>query len=156
MDLAKDAYSLTEFFVKPTDDRGHGDKVAARVPPDLARLIDIIVSSRKYPYRTSSDVLRDFIWRGCSLLAPDLESPEASTILAKLRSIEETLKLSEAGEKLVDMVDGLGLRLLAIDDKDEKKRVVTNVQTNLEEVKSDYWRKRSLKLIRERYGEYLD
>jgi len=155
MKLPIDPYSLEEFFVKPTDEKGHGDKVSARVPPDLSRLVEVIVASKKFPYKTSSDLFRDAIWRLAALLSPHIDSFEGTTIIARLNIMEEILKPYRAGEKLVAEIDSLGLSLLALDSLSEKKRLVGITKENLEQVSSPYWRERALKLLREKYGEYI-
>jgi len=155
-DLPSDPYSLDQFFIKPTDDRGHGDKVQARIPPDLARVVEIVARSGKFPYRTSSDFYRDAIWRLAGLLAPKMETYESNTIMSKLRAVEETLKSQEAGENLMRVIDDLGLRLMALDRLDERKKLVGKVRKEFGWVTEDYWRERALRVLKERYGEYLE
>lgn len=156
MDLPQDPYSLDQFFIKPTDERGHGNKVQARIPPDLARVVEIIAQSGKFPYRTASDVFRDSIWRLAGLLAPRVDDYESKTIMAKLRAVEETLKAQEAGEGLMRVIDNLGLRLMALDDAEERKKLAGKVRKEFSTVTEDYWRKRALRVLKERYGEYLE
>ena len=155
MNLPSDPYSLEQFFIKPTDERGHGDKVSARVPPDLSRMVEIIVHSKKFPYQTSSDFFRDAVWRLCGLLAGEVDSYEITTIMAQLGAAEEILKPVEAGEKLLKVLDNLGSRLMALDDNNERKKMVGSVGEAFGQVKDPYWRKRCLRLLKERYGEYL-
>ena len=155
MNLPQDPYDLDSFFIKPTDERGHGDKINARVPPDLARLVDIIVSSKMFPYKTSSDFFRDAVWRLAGLLAPKIEYHEGTTIMAKLGAVEEILKVQEDGEKLLRVVDNLSQRLMVVDTIEEKRKLVGKVKKNFEQVKEVYWRDRCLRTLRERFGEYL-
>ena len=156
MNLPSDPYDLDSYFIKPTDEKGHGDKVQARVPPDLSRVVDIIISSKKFPYRTSSDFFRDAIWRLAGLLAPKVDSYEGTTIIARLSIMEEILKPVKAGELLLKEIEDLGLRLLALDNLSEKKKLVKAIEENLKKVSSDYWRDRCLRTLKERYGEYLE
>ena len=156
MDLPQDPYSLDQFFIKPTDEKGHGNKVQARIPPDLARVVEIIAQSGKFPYRTASDFFRDSVWRLAGLLAPKVDDYESKTIMAKLRASEETLKVQEAGEGLMRVIDDLGLRLLALDDVEERKKLVGKIRREFSGVTEDYWRKRALRTLKERYGEYLE
>jgi len=156
MNLPRNPYDLDQFFIKPTDERGHGDKIQARIPPDLARIIDIIVSSKKFPYQTSSDFFRDSVWRLAGLLTPEVDRHEGRTIMAKLRAAEETLKAQEAGEGLLKVLDNLGLRLSALDSIEERKRIVAKIQKEFSTVTEGYWRERALRSLKERYGEYLE
>jgi len=155
MNLPSDPYALDQYFIKPTDDRGHGNKIQARIPPDLARIVDIIVASKRFPFQTTSDFFRDSIWRLAGLLAPKVDSYELTTIMAQLRASEELLKPVEAGEKLLKVLDNLGLRLMALDSNEERKRIVKRIEEEFERVKEPYWKKRALKTLKERYGEYL-
>lgn len=155
MNLPSDPYVLDQFFIKPTDERGHGDKVQARIPPDLARIVEIIVASKRFPYQTVSDLFRDSIWRLAGLLAPKVDSFELTTIIAQLRASEELLKPVEAGEKLLKVLDNLGLRLMALDSNDERKRLVKTIEKEFGRVREPYWKERALRTLKERYGEYL-
>jgi len=156
MNLPQDPYDLDQFFIKPTDEKGHGNKINARVPPDLSRLVDIIVSSKMFPYKTSSDFFRDAVWRLAGLLAPRIEYHEGTTIMAKLGAVEEILRTQEAGEKLLHVVDELSQRLIMVDNTEEKKKLVGKVKKNFEQVKETYWRDRCLRTLKERFGEYLE
>jgi len=156
MNLPQDPYDLDSFFIKPTDEKGHGNKINARVPPDLSRLVDIIVSSRMFPYKTSSDFFRDAVWRLAGLLAPKIEIHEGTTIMAKLGAVEEILKTQEAGEKLLHVVDNLSQKLMMVDSVEERKKLVGKVKKNFEQVKEVYWKDRCLKALKERFGEYLE
>ena len=150
-----DPYDLDSFFVKPTDVKGHGEKMSARVPPDLARVVDVIISSKKFPYKASGDFIRDAVWRLASLLSPLVDSYEGTTIMARLSIMEEILKPVKAGESLIKEIEDLGLRLLSLDNLSQKKKLVKAIKENLEAVSSDYWRDRSLRLLEGKYGEYL-
>lgn len=155
MNLPGDPYDLNQFFIKSTDERGHGNKIQARIPPDLARIVEIIVASKRFPYQTSSDLLRDSIWRLAGLLAPKVDSYELTTIMAQLSASEELLKPVEAGEKLMKVLDNLGLRLMALDSNDERKKLVGKIKEELERVREPYWKERALRTLKERYGEYF-
>ena len=155
MNLPSDPYDLDQFFIKPTDERGHGNKVQARIPPDLARLVDIIVSSKKFPYQTGSDFYRDAIWRLAGLLAPKIDYHEGRTIMAKLRAAEEVLKAQEAGEGLLKVLDNLNFRLAVLDSVEEKKKLVAKIKEDFSSVTEDYWRERALRTLKEKFSEYF-
>jgi len=151
-----DPYSLDEFFVKPTDEKGHGDKVSARVPPDLARLVEVIVASRRFPYQTSSDLFRDAIWRLAGFLSTQIDSFEGTTITVKLMASEETLRFQKSHSGLLKVVDDLAVELIALDSRTEKKRVVKRIWDHFESIKEPYWKERAQRSLKEKYGEYLD
>ena len=153
--LPVDPYSLNEFFVKPTDEKGHGEKLNARVTPDLARLVEIVVASKKFPYKTSSDLFRDAIWRLCGLLAPVVDSHQASDLMTRLNMMESLNEEHEGYEKLAQVVNGLGLRLLAIKSPGHKKELIKEQFELARGIRNDYWRELIIEMIKEKYGEYL-
>jgi len=156
MNLPRDPYSLNEYFIKPTDEKGHGPKLNCRVPPDLARLVEVLVASKKFPYETSSDFMRDAVWRLCGVLVPQVDSHESATIFAKLRTIQNTLESYKAGEDLIRVIESLGLRLVGLDSKSERKKLVDITRYDMEKVSDPYWRGRALRVLKERFGEYLE
>ena len=155
MNFPVDPYSLDEFFIRPTDEKGHGDKVQARITPDLARLMEIIVSSRRFPYRTSSDLFRDAIWRLCGLLASVVDSHKASDIMTRLNMMEELNEEQLGHERLAQTVNDLGLRLLAIRSPEHRSKLVHQQYKLAEGIKNDYWREVITGMIKDKYGEFL-
>jgi len=151
-----DPYSLDEFFIKPTDEKGHGKKVSARITPDLGRLVEVLVSSRKFPYRTSSDLFRDAIWRLCGLLTPMADDHQASDLMTRLNMMEDLNEELLRYEKASQVINDLGLRLLAIKSLEHRKEMVKMQYKLAEGIKNDYWRETIVGMIKERYGEYLE
>ena len=47
-----------EFMVPACDAKGHSARLNFRAPPGYGRRIDLVVSSKKTPHKTKSDVLR--------------------------------------------------------------------------------------------------
>ena len=50
--------NAADFQVSDTDAQGHGEHIQFKVPPGMMRQVDEIVTSRWFPYRTKSDLLR--------------------------------------------------------------------------------------------------
>lgn len=156
MNFPVDPYSLDEFFIKPTDEKGHGDKVSARVTPDLGRIVEVLVSSRKFPYKTSSDLFRDAIWRLCGLLVSVVDSHQANDLMTRLNMMESLNEEQQGYERLAQAVSEMGLRLLSIRSPEHRKKLVKEQYNLAEGIKNDYWRGLITGMIKEKYGELLE
>lgn len=156
MNFPNDPYSLDEFFIKPSDEKGHGDKVQARIPPDLARMVEVLAASKKFPYKTSSDLFRDAVWRLCGLLVPVVDSHQASDLMTRLNMMEDLNEEQQGYERLSQAVNELGLRLLAIKSLEHRKKLVREQYKLAEGIKNDYWMGFITGMIKEKYGDLLE
>lgn len=60
-DYSEDNYAPNQFYVKSTDGRGHGEKMSITLPPDVLGQIGAVVESKRFPYKTSHDLVRDAV-----------------------------------------------------------------------------------------------
>ena len=153
--LPVDPYDLNDFYIKPTDEKGHGEKLGARIQPDLARLVEVIVASKKFPYKTSPDFVRDAIWRLCGLLASVVDSHQASDLMTRLNMMENLNEEQAGYERLSQVVNELGLRLLAIKSPEHRRKLVREQYELASGIRNDYWRGLITEMIKEKYGDYL-
>jgi len=155
MQFPVDPYSLDEFYIKPTDEKGHGQKIQARITPDLARLVEILVASKRFPYKTPPDFVRDATWRLAGLLASVDDSHQASDLMTRLNMMEDLNEEQAGYERLSQVVSDLGLRLLAIRSLEHRKDLVGEQYKLAGGIKNSYWRGLITGMIREKYGEYI-
>jgi len=80
----------TVFQVPASDTKGHNTKLWFRLQPGHAQMIDRVVSSRKFPYRSQGDLLRHAILRHMHFL--DALAPVPS-VLAQVDAIIEVSSL---------------------------------------------------------------
>jgi hypothetical protein len=83
---AEAAYPIGEFLVPAADGNGHSVAVATRVPPQMKRLIDMVLSTHEFPFHTSADVVRYCIREGLTALGKRSKKKEIPTFYAQLRS----------------------------------------------------------------------
>jgi Arc/MetJ-type ribon-helix-helix transcriptional regulator len=107
-----DAWSEDEVYTAATDKRGHSEDLHVRVPPDVARKIEVLIEARVHPkLRTRSDFVRDAIYhrlhywqeRGIPHLdtLADVEERARDTMM-EVRRVEETVQsVREAVESLL-------------------------------------------------------
>jgi len=156
MQFPADPYSLDEFYIKPTDEKGHGQKVQARITPDLARLVEILVASKKFPYKTPPDFFRDAIWRLCGLLVSEVDSHQANDLMTRLNMMEDLDEEHLGYERLSKSVSNLGMRLLEVRSLDHRRKLVREQYSLASGIKNDYWMGLLTGMIKEKYGEYLE
>lgn len=81
------------FHVPSSDQKGHSSRIPVKMHPLMARCIDVIISSRKFPqYKTADDLIRhaiyEHLWQ-CHLQEPDISrSGYAALSAAREASLE--------------------------------------------------------------------
>lgn len=94
--LEDERYAEDRFFMRSTDGHGHSSHARVNIPPQLMARLEDVVMSRRFPYRSLQDIVRDAInhrLHQLSLLAPDVV-PEAALATERRKSQTE-LRLME-------------------------------------------------------------
>jgi len=77
---------------QPSDNKGHGFSMSFRVTPACAREISVISQSPHTPYKTSSDLLRDCLTIGLSVIRLRGKMPRSDRILIETRNQYDATK----------------------------------------------------------------
>ena len=154
---SKGDYNPKDFIVPAGDDKGHNIRLQVRCIPAYSRRIDVLVSSRKFPYKTSSDLIRDAIHRHLNFLS-ELE-PKIPVNMASLEMVNRIInadreKIEFAGsfEKLSRTVQ----ELLGRGAKGEARRLVLEVSHQVDRMEAGYWRDWYRQEIKSRFGHLLE
>lgn len=62
-------YIHDEFVLPASDEHGHSSKQTVRLMPVMARQIDVLVASKRFPYETASELIRHAVFRHLHWLA---------------------------------------------------------------------------------------
>lgn len=150
-------YNPRDFIVPAGDNKGHNIRLHVRCNPAYGRRIDVLVSSRKFPYKTSSDLIRDAIHRHLNFLI-DLE-PKIPVDMASLEMVNkiinaerESIEFGKSFEKLSGNVQ----ELLGRGAKGEASRQVLEVSHLVDRMEPGYWRDWYRREIKNRFGYLLE
>lgn len=146
-----------QFLIPASDAKGHSERVYCRVQPAVLRLLEEVVGSRKYPFRTRGDALRYCVVSGLKKLAARKSGvpsviAQAEVVLDILRDDEFQHQFATVFDRLREVVE----RYQSAGAHGEARRVVTQARANFDAMPDGYWKDRYLKELIDKYGLLLD
>jgi hypothetical protein len=155
------AYDPDEFYCRASDKRGHSGQVYVRIPPEVLSLVEQVMESKLFPFRTYGDLMRDGLVHRVNYLRSKVENKEIDAALIRVLAIERIIREEEFDKELSDMVR----RLEAIIDerlKDHKygkleaAKIVRSVLDNVVAMPEGYRRQRYSSIFEDKYGYLLE
>lgn len=146
-----------QYLIPASDARGHSERVYCRVQPAVLRLLEEVVGSHKYPFRTRGDALRYCVVNGLKKLAARKEGipsviAQAEVVLDILRDDEFQHQFALVFDRLREVVE----RYQSAGAHGEARRVVSQARANFDAMPEGYWKARYLRELIEKYGLLLD
>lgn len=145
---------LDTFVIPARDEKGIGVPVNLHIPPYLERQIEIVVSSRRFPYLRAADFIRHACVRhlawlvGIRLSLPRHMTPTMSTVLDVFRDAEFEAQVEQA----FGHMDRLVTAHINRGDKIEAIRLYVRIRSRLQEAAVCAWRDRFLREFDKKYG----
>jgi hypothetical protein len=144
-----------DYYVPAQDAKGHSDRIWARVTPAHIRELHVILQSRKFPFRTVSDIVRWCVDRGIRELATREGRP---SVLRQVDAVMEVLREDYYCESFTNLFEALSRsvnRHLANGAHGEARRVVAMTREHLAAMPDGYWRRRYLDELDRQFGHLL-
>ena len=145
------------FVIPASDAQGHSTKVGFRCSHAYMRRIDVIISSKKFPYKTSSDLLRHGLHLHLEYLSKlepgsgvDMASIEAVNTI--INAENERIEFGKSFDKLSLTVQDLLVRA----PKGEAKRLILEVLRKVERMEPGPWKDWYQQEIKRRFGHLLE
>lgn len=151
-------YNPDEFIVPAQDDKGHSARESVRVSNELQRDIEVIIQSRKFPYKTSGDLLRHAVVRHLEWIhriEAGFPKHLLSAHLAQMDMLrEEEMRLAghNVFKKLHEQVEAY----LASGEPGEARRVAATVRSRLAGVADSAWKRRFESRFLRQYAALLN
>ena len=153
----KKNYNLKDFVFPASDPGGVSARLQFRCSPGYARRVDIIVHSRRFPYKTPTDIYRHALDRhlkwlselepGLPLDLPTLEV--VNKITREQRERQQFMKsFAELKPTLFDLI-GAGA-------EGEAARIVGEVLTEVQRMEPGHWRDKFLEEVTRHFGHLLE
>lgn len=146
-----------DFVIPASDAQGHSTKVGFRCNNAYVRRINIFISSKKFPYKTPSDLLRHALDRHLKYLS-QLE-PEIGVEMASIEVVNEIINAKQERIDFGKSFEKLSLTvqdLLSRGAQGEAKRLVLEVSGKVERMDEGYWRDWYSQEIKNRFGYLLE
>lgn len=150
-------YDPAEFFVPATNAQDHSDQYRFRAPRGYNRRISEIVTSGKFPFRTSTDFLRWCLHHGCK--RADMLEP-SSTVQQQLEMMRLLLGEAKFQQDFIDMfaeAEPVIQRYIDQDDKGAARNLVARLLMHIRKMPDETnWRGKYEQELRRRYGWLID
>jgi hypothetical protein len=144
-----------EFLVPAQDEKGHSAREWVRLQPALEADVEFILSSKVFPYRSKSDLLRHAIYRHIQWLHRCKESMPKHLLVA-FEAILEVLRneeLNQRNEHVFEQLRSVMEGYLSHGDNGEAKRVLAIIRSKLRGVQDGPWKRRFLSKLDRSYTE---
>jgi hypothetical protein len=148
----------SDFRVSARDTNGHSERVQYRTQPGVLAQIERIISSKKFPLRSSGEFHR----LADSLLLKALENIRSGipSIMATVDAINTVIMEDEYFQEFSSMFEKLNKQVTAHmgrGAKGEAVRIILRVRDQLNSMPEGYWKEHYLKTLTERYqGHIID
>lgn len=146
----------SDFRVPASDLRGHSTPVYFRAPGAFLYQIEIILQSKKFPFKTKGELLRHALLRELKYLAT---LAPVRSVLAEAEAVMDVLIEEENQEMFQGVFDKLATRIgvfLGSGEKGEAVRLVRLIQNRLVNMEEGYWKNKYMAEMEEQYGYLLD
>lgn len=136
-------HPLSDFMVPAQDAHGHSVKVIFRCVPAYKRQIEIIISSKEFPFETESDLARWCLSRGLRMLSAISKKKEAPSYQAIIATWEHAAEVEMEYAKMGKALGRIYLavrKLIEEDHHGPARKILLQVQERLDGIDDDYWR----------------
>jgi hypothetical protein len=143
------------FRIPASDSQGHNSKLYFRCQPGHAQQLEMVVQSKKFPFRNIGEIIRHAIVRELVYLE-GLEPMKSIT--GQVDAIIEVMRDEEFAGEFAKLFDRLGQRIashLGSGSDGEARRLVLIVQEKLGDMPEGYWKDRYQQEVEVRYGHLV-
>lgn len=149
-------YAPESFIIPGQDQNGNSMREYCRVVPLLDRAIDVLVGSKKFPFKSKGDLMRWCLKVGVDSLN-EME-PMLGSVTAQVDAIHSILRDEMLNNEFMtvfnSMANTIGMHIQA-QELGEARRLVSMIKSKVESMDSGYWRKRYLGEMEKRFGYLL-
>jgi len=150
--------NVRDYLIPAADAKGHSIRLYCRVMPGVGRVVQQIVASKRYPFRTLGDLMRWCLVHGSKQLAAGggFQSVfgQVETMMEQLAEEEQQLQFLEFFKKTQEIVD----HYVVAGASGEARRVVATMRSRIEQMPEEeaYWKGRYRTELLSRYRSMLD
>jgi hypothetical protein len=150
-------YDPDEFLVPAQDSKGHSCRELVRMPPGMERDMEILLESKRFPYRSKSDLLRHAVLRHLkwlSTLEPDFPVHYLVALQMMQTVATDDLYRAEMARTFHEL-DTRIQSLLNSGEQVEAMRMISRAKGHMESQADTPAKDRLKKAFQDRYGHFL-
>ena len=157
---APSSYREDKFYTQASDEKGHSVPIHIRIPPDIYRRIEEVVSSRTIPdYKTMSDLVRDAIHHRLNYLAQKLNLEEVDFTLRAVRNLQRIRDIEIRKGEIMKTIPKMSEMILQYRREGAEEKAIELLEDLVADIlgiKDKYWRKKLLSELELTHQELLD
>lgn len=145
----------SEFIIPASDTKGHSARHWFRCIPAMARQVEQIIQSKKFPYRTKGDLLRHALHKHMGWL---VSVEPMVTVSGQVDAMLEVMRDEEMSSDFSIVFEKMGERVaqhMASNSQREATRLVLTIQTCVKEMPEGFWKDKYQRQLKERYGNLI-
>lgn len=149
-------YDTSGFIIPANDDKGHSVPLHFRCSQAYLRRVAVATSCPKFPYKTSSDLLRHALHRHLEFL--DEIEPGIDLNIASLDAVNEIINAENERIEFAKSFDSLSKsvqELSARGSQGQAKKLVLKVLRKVQQMPPGYWKDSYLRDLKTRFGHIL-
>ena len=148
-------YTEEEFIIPSQDTKGHSERIYFRVQPGHARELNMMLASKKFPFRTMGDMLRLFTKLGIDLLKTVETFPSVSgqvdSVLKIVRDEQFYLEFISIYEQAGNAIN----RYIGSGEHGQARKLVVMMREEIRKMPKGYWREKYGKELKNKFGYLL-
>jgi hypothetical protein len=156
----EDLPSEEEFIIPASDAKGNGEKMWFRCSPGMMREMDLVIRSRKFPYKTEGEMVRHalmrlFRWLRTLNVASGDHIP---SVLMELEVIHEILKQDTFYASMGSALSHMGKRLelhMGAGNGREARRLLGMINAGIDKIPEGFWKDQFKEDVSRKWGHIM-
>ncbi len=150
-------YSPFDFIIPGSDHQGHSERVYCRVQPQHARALSKVLNSKRFPFRTTGDIMRWSIVRGLKVLDRLEPMPGFLGMADAINDILKQQLYMQEFQSMFGMMSQVIQQHIASGAEGEARKLLTQVLGHVRKMEDEpYWQKKAEAEVKARFGHLLE
>ncbi|MEE9569544.1 MAG: hypothetical protein V3W37_09170 [Candidatus Binatia bacterium] len=146
-----------EFIIPATDAAGHAERFQFRAVPALWQQMEVVVRSRKFPYKTPGDLLRHGFVRHLDWLQAQREvHPNNLKQIELMADVLREEQFQQEFTKTFETMANVVAHHISAGAVPEARRVVSHIRAHIRGMEDGYWKEKWERELIKRWGKLLD
>lgn len=151
-------YDPADFIVPASDTKGHSERVWCRMQPGHDRQLEVILGTKKFPFRSKGDIIRWAVVRGIKILEQMEEMP---SVTSQVDAIVEFMRDEEFQASFASVFEVASQRVNAAlingpRGMNHAKHLASKFRHQISKMPSGYWKNEYLERFEREFGHLLE
>ena len=145
-----------DYQIPASDNRGHSIRISFRASPQMGMQVELILGSKKFPYRTDGELYRHALENHLKLLMTSADGVES--MIPQMEAISEVVRMSEMQRQFGEVVGRVvteATSLASGGHVKEARKLADKIMKQVEKMPDTYWRDIYRKEMRAKLGHLM-